>query len=49
MVWGSLHMRRTNDMITKPVRGAKPLDLFIAASSLHRFTVLGFIKSGCDF
>lgn len=35
MVWGSLHMRRTNDMITKPVRGAKPLDLFIAASSLH--------------
>ena len=39
MVWGSLHMRRTNDMITKPVRGTKPLDLVIAASALHSVRV----------
>lgn len=39
MVWGNVYMNRTNKMITKIARGAKPLELFLAASSLYSVKV----------
>ncbi|MCH5488319.1 hypothetical protein [Pseudomonas syringae] len=35
MIWGNVHLNRTNEMIIKTVRGPKAIALIDAASSLH--------------